>query len=131
MKIGFTGTREIKKISKERLSYLEDEILALLVDNDFKVTAVHGCAEGADTFFHECCLLNNIPIIGRPSYTNNLTGFEFLHLPEAPLTRNKKIVDDCDVLIALPINPEVEELRSGTWSTIRYAKKQSKQIIIV
>jgi predicted Rossmann fold nucleotide-binding protein DprA/Smf involved in DNA uptake len=131
--VGFTGTRQIEKISKERLSYLEDKILALIVDNDFKITTVHGCAFGADSFFHTLCLYNNIPVIGRPTYNYNksLVGFEKLYEPNHPLTRNRDIVGECDVLIALPINPNVEEIRSGTWFTIRYAKKLNKEVVII
>lgn len=131
--IGFTGTRQIDLVSQERLSYLEDILLAKDVDSDFRATAVHGCAEGADSVFHQMCLNLNIPVYGRPA-TNSKTKlgqFRFVYMPEAPLVRNRKIVEDCDVLIAVPVNPLVEEKRSGTWATIRYARKLNKQIIII
>jgi hypothetical protein len=52
-------------------------------------------------------------------------------LPEKPyLVRNRDIVDACDMLIACP-KSEHEELRSGTWSTIRYAKHVGKRITII
>ena len=47
-----------------------------------------------------------------------------------PLDRNRDIVDACDVLIATP-KDFVEELRSGTWATVRYARKQRKPLVIV
>jgi hypothetical protein len=47
-----------------------------------------------------------------------------------PLDRNKMMVDDCEALIATP-RLMVEELRSGTWSTIRYARKCRKPVHIV
>ena len=48
-----------------------------------------------------------------------------------PYTRaqHKQIVNVCDVLIAAPSGPE--KLRSGTWSTVRYARKLHKNITIV
>lgn len=46
------------------------------------------------------------------------------------LQRNKDIVDETDVLIATPKGNE-EELRSGVWATIRYARKQKKKIVII
>jgi outer membrane protein insertion porin family len=46
-----------------------------------------------------------------------------------PLDRNRAIVDSCDVLIACPKGPE--EQRSGTWATVRYARKQKKRIVII
>lgn len=132
MTVGFTGTRNISKVSKERLSQLEDQVMAIWIGNNFKVVAVHGGAIGADTLFHEICTNNDIPLHCRPAYVEtNLCGCDFEYFPEPPLSRNKKIVDDCDILIALPIDPEVEELRSGTWSTIRLARKVGKQIIII
>ena len=51
--------------------------------------------------------------------------------PEKPyLERNHDIVDNSDVLIATP-KESVEQIRSGTWATIRYAKKLNKPIMIM
>jgi hypothetical protein len=44
------------------------------------------------------------------------------------LDRNQKIVESCDELWAFPDGPE--KLRSGTWSTVRYAKKRNKPVRI-
>lgn len=47
----------------------------------------------------------------------------YLELPAAEyLERNKNIVDSVELLIVAPKSPH-EELRSGTWSTYRYAKR--------
>lgn len=45
------------------------------------------------------------------------------------LARNCVIVDEADILLACPKGPE--EQRSGTWATVRYARKQNKRIVIV
>lgn len=47
-----------------------------------------------------------------------------------PLERNKIMVDKSDCVLAVPKEFK-EVLRSGTWSTIRYAKKQNKPLIII
>lgn len=47
-----------------------------------------------------------------------------------PLRRNHDIVDACTLLIAFP-GEMSEKLRSGTWSTIRYARKVGRKTIIV
>ena len=47
-----------------------------------------------------------------------------------PLTRNRDIVDVSGVLIAVPKKRE-EELRSGTWATIRYARKVGRLTMMV
>ena len=52
-------------------------------------------------------------------------------LPPRPyLVRNHDIVDVCAKLIATP-HTLTEEQRSGTWATIRYARKKGKPIYIV
>ena len=53
-----------------------------------------------------------------------------MHPAKDYLVRNHDIVDVCDVLVATPGQKE-EQIRSGTWATIRYARKIRKQIIIV
>jgi hypothetical protein len=47
-----------------------------------------------------------------------------------PLARNTCIVLNCEHLIAAP-KEDSEVLRSGTWSTIRRARKEHKPLIIL
>jgi predicted Rossmann fold nucleotide-binding protein DprA/Smf involved in DNA uptake len=50
--------------------------------------------------------------------------------PQRPyLDRNRDIVAASDVLIACPKGPE--QRRSGTWSTVRYARQARLPILIV
>ena len=46
------------------------------------------------------------------------------------LERNRAIVDACDILIACPKGMQ-EEQRSGTWATVRYARRRDRPIVIV
>jgi hypothetical protein len=46
------------------------------------------------------------------------------------LDRNRDIVDESDVLIALP-QEEFEQERSGTWATVRYARTLGRPIMII
>jgi hypothetical protein len=46
------------------------------------------------------------------------------------LKRNHRIVDQCSYIVATP-KEFVHSIRSGTWSTIRYAWKSKKDIIII
>jgi predicted Rossmann fold nucleotide-binding protein DprA/Smf involved in DNA uptake len=51
--------------------------------------------------------------------------------PEKPyLARNRDIVLETIALIAAPAEP-LEQIRSGTWSTVRFAKKQGKTVILI
>jgi hypothetical protein len=54
---------------------------------------------------------------------------EEVRKPLPPLERNRNIVDVVDVLLAAPKGPE--ELRSGTWSTVRYCRKVQKPLAIL
>jgi len=58
-----------------------------------------------------------------------LGGEEFRE-PKPPLVRNRDIVDECDLLVACP-GSDHEELRSGTWACIRYARKVKRKTIII
>lgn len=46
-----------------------------------------------------------------------------------PLARNRDIIDASNLIFGCPAGPE--ETRSGTWSTIRYAKKQNKNPTVI
>lgn len=52
------------------------------------------------------------------------------HRAEPPLSRNMRIIDNCDYVIAAPKEFE-HTLRSGTWATIRYAWKHKKDKITI
>jgi len=49
--------------------------------------------------------------------------------PKPYLQRNQDIVEESFMLIATPSGPE--QTRSGTWSTIRYARLRRKPILIL
>lgn len=53
-----------------------------------------------------------------------------IHVPQPPLERNCIMVRRCNVLIATP-RGFAEELRSGTWATIRFARKIGRPIRVV
>ena len=52
------------------------------------------------------------------------------HDPMPPLERNKIMVNRCDRLVACP-GERREVLRSGTWSTVRYAKRIGRPVMII
>lgn len=92
--------------------------------------AHHGDCIGADAEFHRLAIRRGLEVIKHPaSGIGNqraycLEGIELKAKP--PLIRNHDIVDSVDVMIAAP-GEDHEILRSGTWATIRYARK-SKHI---
>lgn len=126
MKIGFSGTQEgMTPAQKKQVTSL----LGFGIEE-----AHHGDCIGADADFNELCIGLKIPVILHPptdpkkrAFCSN--GVINILREKAYLTRNKDIVNTCDHLIATPSGSEV--LRSGTWSTIRYAKKVGKPVTVV
>lgn len=121
MDVGFTGsqigmTQVQRAVVFRKLSFYNPDITA----------AHHGECIGADAAFHGVCLYLHIPIIGHPPINQSkratLQGFLYEWEPKEYLARNKDIVRCSELLIATPAEKE-EKLRSGTWSTIRFARK--------
>ena len=99
----------------------------------------HGDCVGSDEEAHEAVLLLSknltctVKTILHPPIVNSKRAYCFADETRDPLpylNRNQAIVDNVDVLIATPAESK-EILRSGTWSTIRRARKQSKPIFII
>ena len=129
MKVSFTGTRlGMNSVQKQ----LFTKIIGELGATEF----YHGDCVGADADAHKIVVATkqDISVKKRPCNIDSQRAFttegECIADPEPPLVRNKKIVDDGEILVAIP-GGQFEEIRSGTWSTVRYAKKNQKPIIII
>jgi len=123
MKIGFTGTQQgmtvIQLLSVAKLIQGSDEFH-------------HGDCVGADAEAHSIAWLLETSIIKHPPDDDKKRAFSRGGKevePKPYLVRNRDIVDATDVLIAAPSGPET--VRSGTWSTVRYAAKQKKSIFVI
>lgn len=130
MKVGFTGTREeLTPQQAERLGYF-------LASLEGVITEVHhGDCVGADALFHEWCSDHNFQIRIHPPEDEKYRAwcnseFSTLDSPRPYLERNRVIVGESDLLIACPKYAH-EELRSGTWSTIRYAREKRVPTLII
>lgn len=100
----------------------------LLASNPSILKAHHGDCIGADSDFHLICRGQGLYMIGHPPHNYNKRAFcqfDEERRPQDFLVRNKAIVDESEWMIFTPRGME-EELRSGTWSTIRYARKKLK-----
>lgn len=126
MKIGMTGSRD--GISKEAIASFIEYIKSIEITE-----AHHGDCIGADTLFHNLMISMKVPVVIHPptvdTYRSYCQGGTAMPCKEY-LSRNKDIVNTTDILIAFP-SSDKEILRSGTWSTIRYARKSRKSIIII
>lgn len=117
-RIGFTGTQ--KGMTPEQI-YTVDNIL---FDDLIAEWAHHGDCIGADADFHKLATLSGLKTHGHPPKNPSKRAwckFDGIEEEKEYLDRNRDIVNATHFLIACPQSFE-EELRSGTWSTIRYAR---------
>lgn len=134
IKIGFTGNRE--GLNEDQTA----KILELLSQyTNYIIHIYHGDCLGADTDFHKLCVdfKNNntteMVITIMPPDKNVMRGFnngDILMKPKPYLERNNDIVINSDIIIGCPLDKNNEILRSGTWSTIRKARKMNKLLFV-
>lgn len=134
MKLAFTGTR---KGMTERQRGI---VLQLVEERREKIlSAHHGGCLGADLDFHSICLGLALPVVEvwpghvpswRARCEETMTTKVITHQVMNTLDRNWEIVHSADLLIACPESP-VEQLRSGTWSTVRISSRLNVPCIVV
>lgn len=94
----------------------------------------HGDCIGADAQAHSIAREYNRPVTIHPPDDDSKRAFcegaSSIREPKPYLARNKDIVTETEWLIATPKGYS-EELRSGTWATIREARRQKKPITII
>lgn len=120
--VGFTGTQ------LGMTSLQIEEVDALLLDDLVTSIAHHGDCIGADEQFHRLARLSGMTVHGHPPINPSKRAFcDFDSIEEEKeyIPRNHDIVDAVDWLIAAPAEFR-EQLRSGTWATIRYARQSNR-----
>jgi len=100
----------------------------------FGIQEVHlGDCVGADDDMYEIAGAAECYLTGHPPDNDKFRAFRHYHAEREPkpyLDRNHDIVDESDWMIATPEQFE-EQQRSGTWSTVRYARKTGKPLCLV
>jgi hypothetical protein len=128
MILGFTGTQEGMNATQKALFV---GVLARLCPAVFH----HGDCVGADAEAH-ALVRQHAPrcrIEIHPPTDESKRAFcdgDKIWPARPYLARNKNIVFFSDELVATP-KSRTEELRSGTWSTVRYARKALKRVHMV
>lgn len=124
MKIGFTGSREGMSLYQQ-----EQFVLKLF---ELGITEFHhGDCEGADAQAHDLVreFFPEARIVVHPPKSNYLRAFkqgDHIMAPDDYTSRDQRIVDSTDYLIGAPKITVTEEARSGSWYTIRYARRTHK-----
>lgn len=137
MRIGFTGTREGMVDAQARAF---KAWFAANWPDEFHMGCCVGADDDATTFvasLNTDALLNGrkrCRIIGHPPdnkvllSANAMVWCDELREPRPYLVRDQDIVNESDQLTATP-KGMVEEQRSGTWATVRMARRGGKVIV--
>lgn len=132
--IGFTGTRY--GMTQPQLQALRN-MLTLAKDTGVEMLH-HGMCVGADDQANTAAHMLGLLTHGHPA-----KGVRQIHVarcrvdvqspPLPPLRRNRAIVAACTELLAAPAGDitDPEPVRSGTWTTVRYARQANKRVWLV
>lgn len=129
--VGFTGTRAgMTAAQKEEFT----TAIRRMQRAGYFIILIHGDCIGADTDAHKIAVSLDCEIeIAPPNKAKyrafNKGAFD-VHPEKDYISRNHDIVNASTVVIATPSSTS-EVLRSGTWATVRYARKTGKPIIII
>ncbi len=129
MKLGFSGTRQ--GMSPQQKDTFFQLVNALEVDKFH-----HGCCIGSDQDAHLIVrgLPMSVEVVGHPPINESLMAqvrCDYRRPPGSYLKRDADIVRETNELIATPRTCHEIKRGSGTWYTIREAKRQGKRVTII
>jgi hypothetical protein len=135
MHIGFTGTSGT--VRESQISELK-WVLEKLAKLDDTMTLHHGDCINADAIADRIAFVLGYHIVIHPPDNNSKRAFcdtrgmegREMRYPKPYLERNHDIVNNSTFLVAVP-SSAYEYQRSGTWSTVRYARKVHVPIIFI
>lgn len=127
--LGFTGTQH--GATRAQMT----KVAELLTGELMPEHALHvGDCVGADEQAAWLAWALQVLVVGHPPDKGDKRAF-FPHYfatfdPLPYLARNRELVETCDALIACPQTAR-EELRSGTWATVRHARSRRRLAFII
>ena len=135
---GFTGSR--RSLSVRRITKLIEVMKALRTFG--YSTLHHGDCIGCDRTAHLVASARPLKIVIHPpklgrfrAHCERIERHRVIEVkpPKDYLTRNKNIIAASELLVGMPTDPRpsAEIVRSGTWATIRYARKAKKPRILL
>jgi len=130
--LGFTGTRREGFPTINQIAAVNTLITLVIHPQNVH----HGDCIGSDEWFHQAMKHSSrkrVPIVhvhppDNPRY-RAFRDTDVSYEPKPYMMRNQDIVDAVSILIATPDG--LEEMRSGTWATIRRARKKGIPIYII
>jgi hypothetical protein len=134
-KVGFTGTHHgMDEVQKREL----EEKLKQLFDDGFNEFHFGLCI-GADEQAAVIAKMLGFRVVAHPGLASNPTnlmyrsdwiGSDEVRDPKPFIGRDHDIVDETEEMVATPVS-EDEEVRSGTWTTVRYARTQDRKVTVL
>jgi hypothetical protein len=135
--LGYTGTKKGMTFQqKDRIVEFIDKLekIELKGFDGYWLHGHHGDCQGGDKEFHEILLEYGSYIVVHPPVNNKYRAFCQLYNkirePKPYGVRDKDIVKECEMLIAAPVGYQ-EELHSGTWWTVRIARRLKRNTYII
>lgn len=127
-KVGFTSTRH-------GLTDHQHTTLAALLRSFLRegIEFHHGQCRGGDAEGARLAKVMGYRIVSHPPKNPTLrstVAADEVRPPEDYLVRNRLVVDEVDVLVAAPFEAS-EVLRSGSWATIRYARRRWPEKLLI
>lgn len=129
MRIGFTGTQQ--GMTRQQQAALSD----MLGNRKLDIVEVHqgGCA-GADAEARDIATHLDIAVILHPLKNGKThagtAGLAVAHEEKQYVERNHDIVDCTDKLVAAPKGTQ-DDVHSGTWAAVRYARQCGKPVHVI
>ena len=121
--VGFTGTADPTTVAQREAFH---DWLQGQEPGEFH----HGDCVNADADAGTIAFILGWTVVLHPPSNESKRAFSSFHyaMPAKPyLDRNHDIVDATKILCAMPKGRE--ELRSGTWATVRYARKLKRPVV--
>lgn len=129
--VGFTGTGE-------GMTYKQMKGVVKALENARLIHGAkefhHGDCVGSDGQAARFAWVLGYEIHCHPPIKQNKREFEAYHViykAKEYLDRDRDIVDAVEFMIGTPRDTEKKLPRSGTWYTLRYARKQVKRALII
>jgi hypothetical protein len=128
--IGFTGTS--KGMTPEQKAQVREKLVKYKAEGYTHFR--HGLCIGSDEQAAKIAKELGYYVVAHPGYSpknptsrlfrSDFDGNDGMRREKPFVKRDHDIVDESDCMIGTPLGPE--ETRSGTWTTLRYAKKKGK-----
>jgi len=130
---GFTGTQV--DLSPAQYLGLRQAMLSIQAGYpDFQIRWHHGDCVGADEVSHGIAREFGFHIVSHPPLDESKRAFcvaDEYRDPKPYLDRNEDIAFEGEAGLIVAPKGSSEEVRSGTWSTVRRARKHDRKILYV